>query len=182
MKNIQGDENQDLATQPTESPRPAQGSRLNIELFKKVREKISTTPEAYDQEVYGRPESHAPCGTAACIAGWTCILADAVPMEKVRLANVDEWHKGNPIARELFSDIPAQAAALLGLTDEESEILFTAEPDGTWAGYDDNGDDEYEECWPEPFASQWRESPSRKQHLIAVAYLDHIIETGKVLE
>lgn len=58
-------------------------SNLNIELLKKVRDKIASTPEAYDQSVYGRVSKEAPCGTAACIAGWTVLLADAMPITEV---------------------------------------------------------------------------------------------------
>lgn len=58
--------------------------RLNIELFKKVREKIATTPEAYNQSVFARASTVAPCGTVACIAGWACVLSGAMDAEELK--------------------------------------------------------------------------------------------------
>lgn len=146
-------------------------SKLNIELFRAVREKIATVPVAYDQEQFGRPEESAPCGTAACIAGWTVVLADAMPVDLVRHAAI-----GDPINKEqgLFKTIPDKAMELLGLTSAEANVLFAPHPEGDY-DYDEPG-------WPTPFCYQWEDSPKEERPRIAVAYLDHIIETGKVLE
>jgi|SRR6185503_17664585 len=146
--------------------------RLNIELFKKIREKIAATPEAYDQETYGRREEEAPCGTAACIAGWACVLSDRVPLLTLQrqryISNLD---------------IPFLAAEALNLTVDEADILFSGNPD--W----DDGAETDVRAWPEPYASDWSASKTlpeitqlKEQARIAVAYLDRIIETGKVLE
>ena len=144
---------------------------LNTELLQRVREKIATAPESYDQEVYGRPEVSAPCGTAACIAGWTVILAGEVPMKRVRLANA-QYHKDD---REIFNLVPNTAARLLGLDIDEQEAMFTAEPQGESDGYSD----EREGGWPEPYASQWAEGEIPR-HEIAVAYIDECLRRGKV--
>lgn len=152
--------------------------RLNIELFKKVREKIATTPEAYDQRVFGRSEPLAPCGTAACIAGWACVLSGVMRLDDVQLANpTDTGQTG------IIDLVDERAAEALRLTDYESDVLFTSEPEGDCDDYDDDGNDIYAGGWPEPFAEQWREAVSNDARAqVAVAYLDHIIETGKVLE
>lgn len=149
---------------------------LNTELLQRVRDKIAATPESYDQEVYGRPETSAPCGTAACIAGWTVVLADEIPMERVRLANADYWNSHKDKAtRDLFDLVPNMAARLLGLNADEQEAMFTAEPEGA----DDEYSDEREGGWPEPFASQWAEGEIPR-HEIAVAYIDECLKRGKV--
>lgn len=151
-------------------------SKLNIELFKKVREKIATTPEAYDQSVFGRPEPDAPCGTAGCIAGWAMVLSATLSAEEIQLANVAA--DSNNVMIDLVRD---RATEVLGLSDAEADTLFQADPGGEWDDYDETGNDVYVESWPEPFAEQWRKGSSDRDQ-IAIAYLDHIIETGKVLE
>lgn len=146
--------------------------RLNIELFKAIREKIATTPEAYDQAVYGRPESAAPCGTAACIAGWACVLSGQMDtQELLRRERSRGWE---------FDSIAETAQRVLGLSEEEADTLFEGEPGGQWDDYDDEGGNVYTGGWPEPFAGDWRDA--RREDQIATAYLTHIIETGKVLE
>lgn len=150
-------------------------SQLNIELFKKIREKIAAVPEAYDQEQYGRAAENAPCGTAGCIAGWACVLGDAMPIDLMRHARI-----GDPInaERELYKIIPEQAAELLCLSPEEAAVLFTSTPEG---GYGED-DDDVDRGWPDPFGYQWAYASRAERAEIAVAYLDHIVETGRVLE
>jgi hypothetical protein len=149
---------------------------LNIELFKAVREKIATTPEAYDQMLWGRADSSAPCGTAACIAGWACFLSNNASLEEVRASR----RFGELSPNRYVPDIARDA---LGLDEDEAEILFTSEPGGEWEDYDDNGEGVYYGGWPNRFADMWRGAANQaRQAEVAVAYLDHIIETGKVLE
>lgn len=114
-------------------------NQLNVELFKKIREKIATTPEAYDQGSYGRKEPNAPCGTAACIAGWASLLSGRVELAQVQSCNVFDK------SMDLVHD---SAVGALGLNDEESAILFTEDPGGHWVDYDDEGNDMYENGGP----------------------------------
>ena len=155
--------------------------RLNIELFKKIRDKIASVPAAYDQEEYGRPEQSAPCGTACCIAGWACVLGDAVPLDVVRHAAIGDQEN---IDRGLYKLIPAKAEELLGISPEEAHVLFTSMPQGEYDEDEDEDEDTefLRPAWPEPFSYQWEFASKEQQAEIAVAYLDHIIETGKVLE
>lgn len=146
--------------------------RLNIELFKKIREKIATTPDAYDQETYGRRNDYAPCGTAACIAGWACVLGEAEPLETVRSLH-ERYVSGD---KEIVKRIPSTAKRLLGLTQEEADVLFYGDP----SGYNEDTD-EYEGGWPQPFADRW-DAGIDDRSSIAIDYIDHIIETGTVLE
>lgn len=132
---------------------------LNIELLQKVRDKIATTPEAYNQGTYGCQSSLAPCGTAACIAGWACLLSG-------RMDTTALYH---------FSDtepavIHDEAAEALGLDADDAEVLFTGEPQNA----DSDG-------WPAPFCYEWAVATRKEQSVIAVAYLDWIIKTGEVV-
>lgn len=161
-------------------------SRLNIELFKQIREKIANTPIAYDQTRWGRREIAAPCGTAACIAGWACVLSDSVSLMTVQLAGpsaVVYTSGGGSV------DIPAIAQQVLGLSEEEADMLFTSGPEGEWGSedYDDESEDDETYYlgggWPEAFAAAWRGALGpEEQASVAIAYIDHIIETGEVLE
>jgi len=146
--------------------------KLNIELFKKIRDKIATTPEAYNQSVFARASEVAPCGTVACIAGWACVLGDRMSITKLR--------EGSSLRA---STVPVLASEALNLTNEEADVLFTGNP----------AEEDFEEfhvrAWPEPYASEWLDSTFisddekiPEQARIAVGYLDHIIASGKVLE
>jgi hypothetical protein len=140
--------------------------RLNIELFKKVRAKIARAPEAYDQSVEVYSTGNSPCGTAACIGGWADILSAPSASER------DIRIRGRVNLDRAANALGLGGSSFWGeyLRDEATErmVLFTGDPA-------DN--------WPEPFAKQWRRAKTSKaQAKIAVAYLDHIIETGKVLE
>lgn len=140
--------------------------KLNIELLKKVRARIALIPRSYDQEVYIRHTKTSPCGTAACIAGETVIVsAPSLKLGIQTLEDIDER-----------ADVSGYAAKLLGLNDEESRVLFCGSP----AGCSDPKCD----CasWPQPFAAQYNKARNANTRAAAaVAYLDHIIETGKVL-
>jgi hypothetical protein len=145
--------------------------RLNIELFKKIRDRIAEIPEAYDQSVYCRRDDRAPCGTAACLAGEAIICSAPTVGEGVE-------HLRHYDRRDL---IPETAAILLGLPRpmwgygqppryNETARLFACHADNVV-------------FWPEPFASQFQAALNATERAaVAVAYLDHIIETGKVLE
>lgn len=134
--------------------------RLNIELFKKIRKRIAAIPESYNQSWWMIPTSAAPCGTAACLAGET-IICNA-PSIKAGLSNLAQADRRGVVG--------SQARRALGLAPGEAATVF---------GYIDGGF----VSWPEPFASQFRDAEnSQGRAAAAVAYLDHIIETGKVLE
>lgn len=148
-------------------------TKLNIELLKAIREKIATTPEAYDQSVFARRSVTAPCRTAACIAGWACVLSGVMDAEELirrERANGAE-----------FQSIEIIAKGALCIDDDDAETLFTEDPAGTRFDWSED-DEERDGGWPQPFASQWEDATRTEQPRIAIAYLDHIIETGKVLK
>lgn len=112
---------------------------LNIELFKAIREKIASTPEAYDQAIWGRHEDEAPCGTACCIAGWACVLSGVVSPEEIRDTGasgvIGQIGEGRNVG-----DLAEKA---LGLSKRQGDVLFMGQPEGEWEDYDDDGNDVY---------------------------------------
>ena len=69
---------------------------MNIEPLRKVQAHILAHPEKLDMD-------HWICGSAACIAGWTCLLSGCEPG---------------------YKSIPGLASRLLGLRPGESFMLF----------------------------------------------------------
>lgn len=141
-------------------------SELNIELFKKVRERIATVPESYNQRVFVEDSRIAPCGTVCCIAGETVICAASTVSEGVtNLKLMDDLTA--PDGSQWVSLIPHTAQQLLRLSDKEAKALFE---------FAENG-------WPEPFRGRYMDtSDDTDRANVAVLLLDHIIATGKVLE
>lgn len=106
---------------------------MNVKLLRKVAKhilqepkrlvmwKVLVTQSKDNPTVDDRP--FARCGTAACIAGWTCVLAKTNLEKKTPQNLLDE------------------AERLLGLTVLEAELLFqpTAWPNKFHAGQVDDG-------------------------------------------
>lgn len=144
-------------------------SEVNIELLKQVRDKIATTPEAYDQRVFARKSSAAPCGTAACIAGWACVLSGEM--------DTAELMRREQAIGTVYESIRETAKRVLCLDENEADTLFTETPEG-----EPDYDEERGNGWPEPFCGEWADSGRRDRPSIAIAYLNHIIETREVLD
>lgn len=84
-----------------------------------VLEWLDAHPEAYDQTVYAR---RTPCGTAACLGGWTVVLGGI----ELRWPLLD----GAAVLRTLDGEwIPDAAQRLLGLNSRDADWLFG--PDNT---------------------------------------------------
>src|SRR5689334_13988853 len=112
-------------------------TRLNIELFKKIRERIATIPESYNQRSWITTNKKSPCGTAACLAGEAIICA--APSIETGITELRQlWE-------ECETDIPEKAAELLGLEGDY------------WAH--DGGETEIFNSianrWPEPYRTQF---------------------------
>lgn len=141
----------------------------NIELFKKMRERIATIPDSYNQSVFVTRSAKAPCGTAACLAGEAIIcnaanVSDGIA-ELKRLDGADyPWA------------VADRAAALLRLAGNFG--AFADEDDAEAAGetliFDGEAD-----YWPEPYRSQFKRGD---EAAAAVALLDDIIENdGRIV-
>ena len=94
---------------------------VNVELLRRVHAFVRAHPENYEQQVWGfglrRPvvNGEPPCGSRACIAGWTCAL--------------EGWQVSGAVAlrggeRRL---VPEVAAELLGLSDDQRLVLFSSD-------------------------------------------------------
>lgn len=132
---------------------------LNFKLIRKIIKKIETTPEAYDQSVWGKKEPSAPCGTAACIAGWACYFGEKKTLKQL-------WRDPESAA--------TIGAKLIGLDKGD---YWTDNPDeyGMFNGFADS--------WPEPFSSRFHNARGPKgQAKAAVAYLKHVLRTGQIVE
>lgn len=145
--------------------------RLNIPLFKKVRDRLIAVPESYDQRYFFRPVNIAtsPCATVECVAGETLIASQRTL--KLGLSFLQRAYCRNEVWKI--------AKKKLGLTEDEARILFSWSSDGSV-------------CWPEPFAAHYDSAcletmlSSVEQSIataaVAVEYLNWIIKTGKVSE
>ena len=76
----------------------------NAELLEKVAARIEESPQFWNQDLF--VDRHNECGTTYCIGGWAIKLHDG-----------DEGLKAGV-------DYPARAAELLGLTENEADVLF----------------------------------------------------------
>lgn len=140
---------------------------LNFPLWVKVRNRIEAIPESFYQNAWVISRQESPCGTAACLAGEAIICL--APTVERGVAHLKELR--------VVDKVPAMAAKALGITrdirneDEPGEADIFRE---VGAG------------WPRPYSSAFRvadyEYDHKEQARIAVEYLDHVIETGKVLE
>lgn len=88
----------------------------NAELAYRVLDHIDAHPESWDQNIWvaRRPE----CGTAACFAGWACLLSGDQPAGPLDADN--EVERVNVIWLG-STYIPHRAGALLGIEVEGGE-------------------------------------------------------------
>lgn len=140
-------------------------TNLNIELFKKIRERIAAVPESYDQSELYAESSDSPCGTVCCLAG------EAIICNEPTIA------QGVTELRRLYNEVggyavPRRAIELLDLSGSQgcsSEDRWHEMFDG--GGYG----------WPEKFGKMYRQANTQaKKAQAAVAYLDYIVETGRI--
>lgn len=145
-------------------------TQLNIELFKKMRDRIATIPESFNQDVWCAPSGKSPCGTVACLAGEAIICAAPTVEEGIRhlqRITTNDYDDGY--------GVPVVASRLLGLKgnyrfwgEEEETVIFKGGAHG----------------WPTRYRNQFLDANDdpKKQADAAVAFLDHVIKTGKVFE
>lgn len=133
---------------------------LNIELFKKIRERIATVPQSYNQTLWYTHEPTSPCGTAACLAGEAIICAAPTLAEGIANLRVHALD---------HDDVPHTAGELLGLGRG-----YYSRPGSTIFDGDASG-------WPVPYRLQYQEADSDVERAAAaVAFLDYIIATGSI--
>lgn len=155
-------------------------ARLNIPRFVQLRDHIKQFPETYNQGVWGvrKKQAKTACGTVACLAGRDLIIAKiATPLE----VGKQMWRRGKRKGEYIgSSDFRVLASSDLRLTSEESDRLFgpgmnwptpygTRMQEAYWGYMIDMSDDDH---------LNW----SLRQSKIAIAYLSHIISTGRILD
>ena len=143
--------------------------RLNIELFKKVRERIATVPASYNQENWILESDAAPCGYAACLAGETIICA--APTVQDGIAELNQMMQNRITADGRIS---GKAAKLLGL--KGSWVAFCNSKDPRDGGETLIFDPDVR-FWPADLKEQFRDGET---HDAALALLDRIIAEQEV--
>ncbi len=101
-------------------PLPKSEADTSYDLLEDIKKAIWEEPKRYNQATYIRTlratkripahSGYARCGTAACVAGWTVLMAKPTgekPADKLAMSDVDK-----------------SAAELLGLSWEQSSKLF----------------------------------------------------------
>jgi len=154
------------------APKTPKLSAQAIRLLRRVQEHILSDPRRFNMDYWKRHVSLAriaagedcifgiesakdvpPCGTIACIAGWTALL-------------------GTPPGNRplLWSKVRTCATELLGLKPLLDERGFSYGSDYRLF---------FEENWPERFYHRFRLATSRRQRArIAAQRIDHFIKTG----
>jgi hypothetical protein len=92
----------------------------NLDLLKKIHERIITVPEEWDQDTWA---AHRECGTSYCIAGWACVLSGY----KVDFDTRATHYSDNDVEAAYLTtgeDIADKGAALLDLDEYDTGNLF----------------------------------------------------------
>jgi len=97
---------------------------MNVRLLRKVQKHIAKEYRRWSWS-FVRPTNESPCGTQACIGGWTCILG-----QKLSIPLIAKEDKS--VLRKINRSI---ARKLLGLTPKEAQRLFFLWP-GQFNPYD----------------------------------------------
>lgn len=104
--------------------------RLNLELLQRVRDKILADPEQHGQAewllVSPGPEH---CLTAACVAGWACLLAGDEPAINRAVPRFDDQLWVGRVIDQYGAEHPVhiRARKLLGLDLATANSLFWPE-------------------------------------------------------
>jgi len=89
---------------------------VNVELLERTMTQIRDHPELHQQDFWF---TETDCGTAACFAGWACLLSG------MRQCSNDTSVSSSAVETPYGVDAVSQAARkLLGLTEEQSRVLF----------------------------------------------------------
>lgn len=136
----------------------ANSPALNFPLLVKTRNRIDAIPESYYQGRWIDRQPGAPCGTVACLRG------------EAEIANAPSVQEGIKrmfrLARNPFH-ATTSGAKLLGLAPREAEVMFSGSADR----------------WPDKYRFAHGDANNQRGRArAAVAYLTHVIRTGKVTE
>lgn len=103
---------------------------VNVELLKQVRKKIAEEPRRLVMDLWGskvvnlnvlnKPINPPPCGTVACLAGWTVLTARPELADKINDRSLNSY-----LHFEENADIESVAANLLGIPRRECPFWKT---------------------------------------------------------
>lgn len=135
-----------------------------VKILRRVKAHILAEPRRLEMNDYASKTDAAPCGTAGCIAGWTCLLESNMETVKAWNARAPEdawvptpdWHE--------------EASRLLGLTEEKADKLFMP-----W-------ELEYEEdaSWPKEFQRRYDKCKTKVgKAKVTAERIEHFIKTGE---
>lgn len=102
---------------------PVSRAKNAYQLLGEIRKLILEEPKRYRQSIWGHRNLKGPdapaCGTQACVAGWTCVL-------KVPSLSLDDGATVN------YLQVPhVIAQTILGITDNQADVLFSGDAAGT---------------------------------------------------
>lgn len=120
---------------------------MNVKLLRKVKKHILAEPKRFCFH-WARKSLEAPCGTRACIAGWTIILGAGL-MEPFDADGDLVIPKS--LTRNKMGYYSGPASKLLGITEEQADRLFV--------------------YWPSPFKDRGYDAKT------AAARIEHFIKT-----
>ena len=84
---------------------------MNVRLLRQVRKHIAEEGLRWSWSFIRTNSAVSPCGTQACIGGWTCILGQKLDLSKVETKDI--WRKVNrQVARKLLALTANQARRL----------------------------------------------------------------------
>jgi hypothetical protein len=141
--------------------------KINVKLLREVKKMILEEPRRLDMDTwasnareYGTPkDERPPCGTVACIAGWTAIL-DYV-------GSRGKMPKGKALIN-LSDNAEATAQELLGLTSEQAARLFDS-PAERWFS---------KNLWPQKFVDAYLAAKTPQQRArVTASRIEHFIRT-----
>lgn len=131
------------------------GSPLSQQALRRLRgarRRIAAEPRRFEMETYlSEGDPVAPCGTAACIAGWVSL--------------------NTRVSRKRWWEIREHAIVLLGLTQEEATALFNS---GRWP-------DPYRLAYRAAFEGRFDIAARRtRQATLALQLLTEIDQVGAI--
>lgn len=138
---------------------------MNTKLLRKIQKQIIKYPKAFLMESFVEPmefDKDHPCGTAACIAGWACIL------EKDKLPQKQQFNLQNQISGKISEydagsfDFYRYGREFIEISKDQADKLFDVT------------------SWPEQFWEPYYSGNSdAKNAKIAVERIEHFIKTGE---
>lgn len=140
---------------------------MNTRLLRRIQKHILKYPDAFVMEYFVEnrdKETKTPCGTAACIGGWACIMEQKKlsPRLRQRLLNNISKPEDYWIGKDYDFNYFYHARRFLGISERQAESLF--ELGG----------------WPEKFNIRYYGAKTNKGLArVAVQRIEHFINTGE---